>query len=250
MNLILIHPDEVGAEGRVRLTDERAEHIRSVLKAAPGKTLKIGRINGPKGTGAVEEISGKEVILRCEFDATLPSRPPIDLLLALPRPKVMKRLWAQLAALGVGRIILTNAEKVERYYFDSHVLEPEFYTARLIEGLQQAGDTLLPEVQIVKQLKPFLENEKFPMVGKKLMADPSGVRNIFQCLETGGPKVPDLGNVLLAVGPEGGWTPYELEMFTARGFQVFNAGSRILRTDTACIALLSLVTLLSVAYEK
>jgi RsmE family RNA methyltransferase len=162
----------------------------------------------------------------------------------------MKRLWAQLAALGVGRIILTNAEKVERYYFDSHVLEPDFYTARLIEGLQQAGDTILPEVRIVRQLKPFLEHETFPNIGKKLLADPSGDKNIFQCLEESGEKFPSIGNILIAIGPEGGWTPYELELFAAQGFQTFNAGPRILRTDTACVALLALLTLRSGTNEK
>ena len=56
----------------------------------------------------------------------------------------MRRLWAQIAALGVGRIILTNAEKVERNYFDTHILAPETYRPLLIEGLQQARDTRLP----------------------------------------------------------------------------------------------------------
>ena len=240
MNLILIHPHEPDSAGLVSLAGERAEHIRSVLKAAPGKTLRIGLLNGPKGCGTVESVSGKEVVLRCEFEEKFPSRPAVDLLLALPRPKVMKRLWAQLAALGVGRIILTNAEKVERYYFDSHILEPDFYNVRLIEGLQQAGDTLLPEVRIIKELKPFLEDELnsvFPMSEKKLLADPSGEQNIFQALEKA-----EAANILIAVGPEGGWTPYELELFAAHGFQVFNAGPRILRTDTACVALLSMVS--------
>jgi RsmE family RNA methyltransferase len=240
MNLILIHPHEPDSSGYVSLSGERAEHIRSVLKAAPGKTLRIGLLNGPKGCGTVESVSGQEVVLKCEFEEKTSPRPSIDLLLALPRPKVMKRLWAQLAALGVGRIILTNAEKVERYYFDSHILEPDFYNAHLIEGLQQAGDTLLPEVRIIKELKPFLEDELdaiFPNPGARLLADPSGDQNIFQCLEKA-----EAANILLAVGPEGGWTPYELELFAAHGFLVFNAGPRILRTDTACIALLSMVS--------
>ena len=239
MNLILIHPHEPDSAGLVRLAGERAEHIRHVLKATPGKTLRIGLLNGPKGCGTVESVSGKEVVLRCEFEEKIPACPAVDLLLALPRPKVMKRLWAQLAALGIGRIILTNAEKVERYYFDSHVLEPDFYNERLIEGLQQAGDTLLPEVRIVKELKPFLEDELnsvFPVSGKKLLADPSGEQNVFQALESA-----EAAKILMAVGPEGGWTPYELELFAAHGFKIFHAGPRILRTDTACIALLSMV---------
>jgi RsmE family RNA methyltransferase len=248
MNIILIHHHEPDAAGRVCLTGNRAEHIRSVLKSTPGKELRIGLLNGPLGRGVVERIHGGEVVLKCEFDGKTPSRPAVDLLLALPRPKVMKRLWAQLAALGVGRIILTNAEKVERCYFDCHVLEPDFYNERLIEGLQQAGDTLLPEVQIVRQLKPFLEDDLdtiFPASGSRLLADPSGVHNIFKCMGKPPPR-----RSCLAVGPEGGWTPYELELFAAHGFKTFSAGQRILRADTACVALLSLLTLLSGADEK
>lgn len=249
MNLILIHPHELDSGDRVCLVDDRAKHICTVLKALPGKELRIGLLNGPLGRGTVDEICGGKVVLRCEFAVSRPPRPPVDLLLALPRPKVMKRLWAQLAALGVGRIILTNAEKVERFYFDSHVLAPDFYTEQLTEGLQQAGDTLLPEVRIVKELKPFLEDELdtvFPAGQCRLLADPSGAQSVSRCL----PNAGTLSRTVLAVGPEGGWTAYELEMFTAHGFKIFNAGSRILRTDTACVALLSLLTLLSGANEK
>ena len=248
MNLIVIHPHELDPAGRVCLAGERAEHIRGVLRALPGKTLRVGLLNGPVGQAAVLEICSKEVLLQCEFADQIPPRSGVDLLLALPRPKVMKRLWAQLAALGVGRIILTNAEKVERFYFDSHVLEPDFYTARLIEGLQQAGDTRLPEVRIVRELKPFLEDELdalFPDSGIRLLADPSAGMSIFRTLNNSAPA-----RTLLAVGPEGGWTPYELQMFSSHGFQGFNAGSRILRTDTACVALLSALTLLSGEDEK
>ncbi len=243
MNIILINPQELDGTGLAHLSGERAEHIRNTLRAVSGKELCIGLLNGSLGSGTVETVGSGMVTLRCVFEEEVPPRPAVDLLLALPRPKVMKRLWTQLAALGVGRIILTNAEKVERYYFDSHVLDPDFFTARLIEGLQQAGDTLLPEVQIVKQLKPFLEEELdrvFPEKGVRLLADPSGVQNVFQVF--------DKTNVsskrtLLAIGPEGGWTPYELELFAAHGFRIFNAGPRILRTDTACIALLALLAL-------
>lgn len=248
MNLIIIHPHEAVCAGLFCLSGKRAEHIQSVLRAAPGKVLRVGLLNGAKGAGTVEAVRGKEVFLRCEFEEAVPVHPGTDLLLALPRPKVMKRLWAQLAALGVGRIMVTNAEKVERFYFDSHVLEPDFYTASLIEGLQQAGDTLLPEVRIVRELKPFLEDELnavFPADGLRLLADPSGAEGLLQK-----PEVSTSERMLLAVGPEGGWTTYELDLFAAHGFKIFRAGSRILRTDTACVALLSLLTLLSGANEK
>ena len=254
MNLILIHPEELDTTGRAQLADNRAEHIRNVLRAERGKTLRIGLLNGPFGAGTVEELSEDSVTLTCEFEAEEPPRPQIDLLLAMPRPKVLKRLWAQFAALGVGRIFITNAEKVEKYYFDTHILEPDFYNARFIEGLQQARDTHLPEVIIVKNLKPFLENEEFPTFGGKLLADPSGEGSLFQCLEKLEKKVPNIGKgdslatrsaemqrSCLGVGPEGGWTPCELEIFKAHGFELFGMGPRILRTDTACIALISVL---------
>src|SRR6185437_3801856 len=100
--------------------------------------------DGPFGMGTVMSATNGRVTMQCVFDADAPPRPPVDVLLAVPRPKVMRRLWAQLAALGVGQIILTNAERVERPYFDTHVLDVAHYRPRLIEGLQQARDTRLP----------------------------------------------------------------------------------------------------------
>jgi len=237
MNMILLQPDDFRDDGLAVLSDGRARHIRKVLKAEPGKTLRIGLLNGPLGTGTVLAVDKHEVCLQCVMEEKAPLKPKIDLLLAMPRPKVMKRLWAQLAALGVGRIVLVNADKVERFYFDTHVLEPEFYNARLTEGLQQARCTHRPEVLVRQRFKPFVEDELdglFPS-HLKLLADPSGEKRIS------GFKL-DAERVLLAIGPEGGWTPYELEMLQKHGFELFGMGNRILRTDTACIGLLSLLS--------
>ncbi|MEN7972500.1 MAG: 16S rRNA (uracil(1498)-N(3))-methyltransferase [Verrucomicrobiota bacterium] len=234
MNMILLQPNDFSDDGLAVLSDERARHIRKVLKAEPGKELRIGLLNGPLGKGTVLAVDQHTVCLQCALEEEVPPKPKVDLLLAMPRPKVMKRLWAQLAALGVGRIVLMNADKVERYYFDSHVLEPDFYNARLIEGLQQARCTHLPEVLVRQRFKPFVEDELdglFPG-GLKLLADPSGEKRISD-FAPGGERV------VLAVGPEGGWTPYELDKLQEHGFELFGMGNRILRTDTACIGLLS-----------
>ncbi|RKX46270.1 MAG: 16S rRNA (uracil(1498)-N(3))-methyltransferase [Verrucomicrobia bacterium] len=236
MNLILLQPDDFRDDGLAVLSDGRARHIRKVLKAEPGKTLRIGLLNGPLGTGTVLAIDKHEVCLQCVVEEKSPPKPRIDLLLAMPRPKVMKRLWAQLAALGVGRIVLVNADKVERYYFDTHVLEPDFYNARLIEGLQQARCTHLPEVLVRHRFKPFVEDELDGMFSGhlKLLADPAGEKRIadFDL---------DDARVLLAIGPEGGWTPYELDKLSEHDFRLFSMGGRILRTDTACVAMVSLI---------
>lgn len=234
MNLILLQPDDFRDDGLAVLSDGRARHIRKVLKAEPGKVLRIGLLNGSLGKGTVLSVDKHQVCLQCALDAESPPKPRVDLLLAVPRPKVMKRLWAQLAALGVGRIVLVNADKVERYYFDSHVLEPGFYNNLLIEGLQQARCTHLPEVLVQRRFKPFVEDELDGLFSGqlKLLADPGGEKRMgdFEYADR---------RALLAVGPEGGWTTYEIERLKEHGFELFGMGRRILRTDTACIGLLS-----------
>ena len=212
---------------------DRAQHIRKVLKAKEGQALRIGMLNGPLGKGTVLAIDPHQVCLQCVLEGEVSPKPKIDLLLAMPRPKVMKRLWAQLAALGVGRIVLVNAQKVERFYFDSHVLEPDFYNARLMEGLQQARCTHLPEVLIRRRFKPFVEDELRELFADqmKLLADPSAEERLNDLS-------PDSERVVLAIGPEGGWSEYELGKLREYGFTSFSMGRRILRSDTAGIAAL------------
>ena len=132
MNLVLFEPSEVTADGLVTVHDARATHLLRVLKVAPGDTVRVGVIEGAVGVGTVTAIgtrSGHAALRPRRRAATPAGRSPI----ALPRPKVMRRLWAQLAALGVGRIILTNAERVERNYFDTHVLALECYRPLLVK---------------------------------------------------------------------------------------------------------------------
>ena len=237
MNLILLDEHDRTEGNLVTLSDLRAAHVINVLKGTPGHTVRIGLLDGPRGVGTVESVSDGHVALRCSFETETPPRPHVDLLLALPRPKVMRRLWAQLAALGVGRIIVTNAERVERHYFDTHVLTDESFRPLLMEGLQQARDTRLPAVSIHRQFKVLVEDHLDSLFadGIRLVADPSGVTSIAAALSDH-----DGERVLIAVGPEGGWNAFELRLLTAHGFRLIGLGSRTLRTDTACVALLSI----------
>ena len=238
MNLILCESGEVEADGVVTLTGTRAAHVRGVLGAKPGDTVRIGVVDGPKGRGEILELSEDRVVLRSELDAAVPAPPAVDLLLALPRPKVLRRLWAQLAALGVGRIVLTNASRVERHYFDTHVLEASTYRPLLVEGLQQAGDTRLPRVSIHRQFRVLVEDELDAVSGDaaRLVAHPGSHRSLLELAGESSRR-----RVLLAIGPEGGWNDFELELLTRHGFGIVSMGPRILRTDTACVALLALL---------
>jgi 16S rRNA (uracil1498-N3)-methyltransferase len=157
VNLLLLEADQLRGT-RAVLSTIQARHARDVLRVVPGQDLRVGMLDGPRGVGRVVRIDDS-LELECAFEPHLPPVPDIDVLLALPRPKVMRRLWAQLAALGVGHIILTNAARVERNYFDTHVLEPALYRPLLVEGLQQAQDTRLPRVSIHRRFRPLVEDE-------------------------------------------------------------------------------------------
>ena len=238
MNLIVLEPGEVTDSGDVSLGGARADHVLDVLKALPRSRVRVGVLDGPRGVGTVQSIAGRTVELRCVFEPVVPPLPRVDLLLALPRPKVMRRLWAQIAALGVGQVILTNAERVERNYFDTHVLTPACYRPLLIEGLQQARDTRLPKVSIHRQFKVLIEDQLdglFPD-GRRLVADPAAQKPASALVRQSFDE-----RVLLAIGPEGGWNAFETSLLGAHGFQPVGMGPRTLRTDTACIALLALV---------
>ena len=238
MNLILCEPDEVGADGVVTLSGPRAAHVRGVLRAVAGDTVRVGVVDGPRGRAEVVAIDAEAVVLRCTLDTGPTAPPAIDLLLALPRPKVLRRLWAQLAALGVGHVRLTNAARVERDYFDAHVVAPTTYRPLLIEGLQQAADTRLPRVSVHRQFRPLIEDEiGAPRDGeRRLVAHPG-----HGASPAGIAREPRPDRVLLAIGPEGGWNAFELELLAGHGFEPISLGPRILRTDTACIALLAVL---------
>jgi len=236
MNRILFEADELLSDGTVWLTDARAEHLRRVLRVEPGQAVASGTVNGLAGVSRVLATGEAGVRLCPAHDAALPE-PWLDLLLAVPRPKVFKRLWPQLTTLGVGRVVLLNAAKVEKCYFSSQWLEPSSYRPLLIEGLMQAGLTRLPEVTAAPRFKPFVEDELdrlFPET-VRLLAHPGPPAEVPPCDGAHGSRP------VLAVGPEGGWTGYEIEHLRAHGFRPFSLGERILRSDTACIALIAVL---------
>jgi RsmE family RNA methyltransferase len=238
MNLILCEAGEIDAGGVATLAGARAVHVRQVLRAEPGDTVRVGVIDGPTGHGEIITIDDETIVLRCHLGPEVAAAPAVDLLLALPRPKVLRRLWAQFAALGVGRIMLSNAARVERNYFDTHVLDEAFYRPLLIEGLQQAGDTRVPRVSIHRQFRPLVEDVLGPAPAgeRRLVAHPGSGTSVSILTSQ---RPPD--RVLLAIGPEGGWNAFELDLLTRHGFEAISLGPRILRTDTACIALLALL---------
>ena len=238
MNRILFEKGEI-EDGVATCGGERASHILDVLHGEVGQVLKTGEVDGRIGTGEIVELSrgagegGPVVRVKvCHDQESL--RPWIDLVLAPPRPRVMKRLLPQLAAMGVGRIVLVGAKKVEKDFWGATLLKEETYRPLLIDGLMQAGTSILPTLETRRNFRRFVETELdalFP-TARRIVAHPYGAE------EAKGPEGP-AGCPLLAIGPEGGWTDDEVALLESKGFERYSLGPRILRTDTATIALLA-----------
>ena len=230
MNLILLFPEDFIGKTTVRLTGRRLKHVTDIHRASQGDHLSVGLLGGAMGKGRVASLSPEGLDLEVCLDQAPPSKIPLTLLLALPRPKVLNRALASAASLGVARIILLNAWKVEKAYWKSLKMEPENLRQQLILGLEQAKDTVLPELKIARLFRPFIEDE-MPLLAKDhllLVGHPGAQAFCPRALN---------GPSMLAIGPEGGWIETELESLKMAGFQAVDLGPRILRVETALAAL-------------
>jgi len=235
MNLLLLDSDDFIHDDQVVLRERRAKHLKSVQKVAIGDSVRIGQINGRMGQAIVTGIDENQVTLAQLSLSQPPPKPlPVHLILALPRPKMLRRIFQTAATMGVKQITLVNAYKVEKSYWQTPFLQAEKIHEQLILGLEQAKDTLLPKVTLAKRFKPFVEDElSIACRGKQnWVAHPynSGACPRDQCLET--PSS-------LAIGPEGGFIEYEVEKLSDIGFQSISLGDRILRVETALPVLLA-----------
>jgi len=234
VNLLLLEPEEAAAP-RLRLTGRRGAHLLRVLKVAPGDRLRAGVVNQGRGEAGVVAVGRDWVEVEVTLSAPMEPEPPVDLLLALPRPKVVRRLLADLASLGVGSLHLTNAWRVERSYFASPTLTPKAIGHCLRLGLEQAGAVRLPRVVVHHRLMAFLD-ETLPTLDhrRRLVARPAATCPIGAAAGA--------GRSLLALGPEGGWIEREVETLVDRGFEPVTLGPRILRTETAAVVAVACLT--------
>ncbi|MBQ0033512.1 MAG: RNA methyltransferase [bacterium] len=252
MNRILFESGEI-RNGVATFGDVRAEHVLNVLHGEVGQVLKTGEVNGLIGTGVIKSIETSCCgDLSSEHPSNRPSdhvrmsvsvcheeeslKPWVDLILAPPRPRVMKRLLPQLAAMGVGRIFLVGAKKVEKDFWGATLLKEENYRPLLIDGLMQAGTSILPTLETRRNFRKFVREELDTLwpKSKRIVAHPYDASHQVQSS-----KFKVQSPVVLAIGPEGGWTDEEVALLGEYGFARYSLGSRILRTDTAAIALLA-----------
>lgn len=231
MNLVLLEEGDLVGSGRAILSGRRFAHLRSVLDVSPGSSIRVGRIGGRIGTGVVRDLDTESVTIDFELRDEPPPALPVELVLALPRPKVLSRVLSTITVMGVKSIILFDCWRVEKSFWSSPRLDGRRIHAALVEGLEQARDTILPTVRIARRFRPFVEDELPELVeGRQLI--------IAHPTATGEPHRGDR-SVMAVVGPEGGFIPNELEMFEELGFEPVTLGPRILHVEAAVPALLA-----------
>ncbi|KJK19908.1 16S rRNA (uracil(1498)-N(3))-methyltransferase [Pseudomonas sp. B21-012] len=232
MNLLLLEEADFIAADRVVLADRRFTHMQEIHRVAVGDSLRVGRIGGLMGQAEVLRLEGHEAELKVSFDQPPPAKLPLTLVLALPRPKMLRRVFQTVATMGVPKVILVNSYRVEKSFWQTPFLEPEAIREQLILGLEQTRDTVLPEVIIEKRFKPFVE-DRLPAISAGTLGLVGHPGQYPPCPR--GLNEP----VTLAIGPEGGWIPYEIDLLGKAGLAPVQLGERILRVETAVTALLA-----------
>jgi RsmE family RNA methyltransferase len=237
VNLIILTENDKTIEGEYCLDDYRAEHIRDILKLKDNDILEIGLLNGPSGKARIESQKGNKIFLSClDLHDDHDISPQIDIICALPRPQILKKVLLYSAMMGVRRLHLIRANRVEKSYFQSPLLEPKNYTSYLIEGLSQGKLTRLPEVQFHDRFRRYFE-DIFPDLEKqelnnsvRLLPDPESENSLAGIFTRKAERI------TIAVGPEGGWVPFEIELMERLGFLRYALGRWVLRVESAIVA--------------
>ena len=233
MNLLLLHPDDHWLDDRsVHLDDQRAEHIRTVLKPSVGDALRAGMVGGQQGRAVITSLTSEGVCLQVDLQDPPPPRHPFDIVLALPRPKMLRRLLRTVAEFGVANLHLINSARVEKSFWQSPLLAKSSLEEALLAGMERASDTLMPVVHQHKRFRPFVEDRLVELCdGRPCLVAQMGSVNALR------DRSPAPAVVL--VGPEGGFVPFELGLLQRVIARPVHLGSRTLSVDTALTTVLA-----------
>jgi 16S rRNA (uracil1498-N3)-methyltransferase len=229
VNIILFEAAEIGRP--VSCDDPRAVHLLGVLRRKQGDSFDAGIVNGPRGKGTVTEIGPEGVGFRFEALAEVGPADPVHLLVSLPRPQTARKILGEASSLGVASIRFFPAEKGEPSYATSSLWKTSEWRRHLVDGAVQAFDTRLPDVA------------HFPGLAEAIAALPQGcLRIALDNYEATRRMLPvgALAEIALAFGPERGWSASERGLLRAEGFEIADLGGRVLRTETAIVAAISI----------
>lgn len=225
MNCLLLEPGEWDpSTGRARIGGRRRRHAQEILRAAAGRILKVGVIGGRVGQGRIVHLDDELLELEVDLETEPPPKRPLELVLALPRMPVFRRVLATAASIGCERILVVATARTEKSYWQSSEVAPEAIRERLLLGLEQARDTRLPDVELHRHFPTLVERVLPPAIAGRhaIVAHPGSSTPCPHRVE---------GPVTIFVGPEGGLLDDEVERLVGIGFESVHLGSRILRVE-------------------
>ena len=224
MNIILLDSRQTETELWSITSTRQLEHLQQHLQIQVGDTLKVGIREGLRYLTEIVEISEKAVRLKPLQEEAVPEKLPVTLIVALPRPKVLRRLIMDSVTLGVEKIILLHSYRVDKSYWQTPFLQQLNHYIEL--GLEQAGDTVAPKIELYKRFKPFVEDI---LPGLITSSRPAYVAHPY--VEQAMPFAIEHPCTII-IGPEGGFIPYEVDLLIKNGCQAVSLGNRIIRTET------------------
>ncbi len=226
MNLIILEEEDFISSEMAVIKGRRHKHILEVHKAEKGKELTVGLLGGKMGKGEVISIDDESIVMKVTLNENPPEPSKIKIVMAMPRPKVFKRIVQDLTTMGIKEIYVIKTWKVEKSFWSSPVLTDKVLKESIILGLEQGKDTIPPKIEIFKRFRPFIEDQITGIIEgtEALVAHPCSSEMNLEDFEN--------RPVTLAIGPEGGFIGYEVKMFKEFGFKDISLGERILRVET------------------
>lgn len=232
MNLILFDRGEIDTP--LPRCDPRARHLLEVLRRQPSDSFDAGIVNGPRGKGLITALTDEALSLRFEWTHPAPASGAIHLIVGLPRPQTARDILREAATFGVGRLSFVTTEKGDANYARSTLWSSGEWRRHLLAGAEQAFDTRVPEL-----------SHGEPLAATLAALPANGTRFVLDNYESPGAlslaPLPSPAHVTLALGAERGWSAAERALLRQEGFAFVHLGARVFRTETACVAALTLI---------
>jgi 16S rRNA (uracil1498-N3)-methyltransferase len=231
MNLILFEADEL--DQPLRADDPRARHLTTVLRRKVGDHFDCGVVNGPRGRGRIQHETAGALELKFAWADPPPPLDPIWLVVGLPRPQTARKILSEVSSLGVAGICFFRSEKSEASYASSHLWTNGEARRWLLAGVAQAFCTRVPQCVQANDLAAAMNMTGHAATRVALDNYEAGTSLAHLALGT--------APAVLAIGAERGWSGTERDVLRNAGFSLAHLGSRVLRTETACIVGLALL---------
>lgn len=232
--------DEVSGH-RAALTGAHADHLVRVLRARIGQEFDIVA-GGVVHRGRVAAITGGRV--EFELGEEIPADPAsLQLTLLLAIFKFDRMEWAveKCTELGVTRIVPLIARRTDSHLVSASAKRVERWRRIAFQAAEQSRRTALPEISDPIKLQDALTIPAKLKIVLSEAEEQAHLRDIRSATEN---------DVLLAIGPEGGWTQDELDQFQKEGWVSASLGSTILRAETAAIAATAIAMVASCKKES